>query len=152
MPPVFSVIVPAYNSEGHIADCLKSVLNQNFSRKECEIIIVNDCSQDKTLKICNKFKKKNEHIKIYTNKINRGVSYTRNLGINKALGQYAIFLDSDDTLSKNSLKEIEKLVDKNEVDLILALDLTNEKKNTYIKKFIKTHNYLNTINTRTPNR
>ena len=55
MTPLFSIIIPAYNSEKFISNCIKSVLNQNFSKINYEIIVVNDGSKDKTLNICKNF-------------------------------------------------------------------------------------------------
>ena len=58
MTTLFSLIIPAYNSEKYISNCIQSILSQNFSKKKYEIIIINDASKDKTQRICNKFKKK----------------------------------------------------------------------------------------------
>ena len=74
MSTFFSLIIPAYNSEKFISKCLQSVLNQNFSKKKYEIIIVDDASKDSTFEICEKFKKKNKIIRILCNKKNYGVS------------------------------------------------------------------------------
>ena len=81
MTPLFSLIIPVYNSEKYISKCIQSVLNQNFSKEKYEIIIINDDSNDKTLNICRKYKKKNKNIKILNNKKNFGVSHSRNVGI-----------------------------------------------------------------------
>ena len=80
---IFSVIIPAYNSERTILKAITSVIKQNI---DCEIIIIDDLSKDKTLKIVTKVKKKYENIKILRNKSNIGVSRTRNLGIKKSAG------------------------------------------------------------------
>ena len=106
MSTFFSLIIPAYNSEKFISKCLQSVLNQNFSKKKYEIIIVDDASKDATFEICEKFKKKNKIIRILYNKKNYGVSQSRNLGIKSAIGKYIIFLDSDDILKRDSFKNL----------------------------------------------
>ena len=103
----FSVIIPAYNSERTILKAITSVIKQNI---DCEIIIIDDLSKDKTLKIVTKVKKKYENIKILRNKSNIGVSRTRNLGIKKAQGEYIIFLDSDDFLFDKCLIKLKKLM------------------------------------------
>lgn len=136
MPQLLSIIIPAYNSEKYISNCIKSILNQKFSKKKYEIIIVNDTSKDKTLKICKKFKDKNQNIKIFNNKKNSGVSYSRNLGIKKALGKFVLFLDSDDELKKNSLKIINKIISNSSADLLISLDLKKDEKKIFEKSNI----------------
>ena len=86
MTPLFSLIIPVYNSEKNITECIQSVLNQNFSKEKYEIIIINDASRDNTIKVCRRYRKKNKIIKILNNKKNFGVSYSRNLGIKFAIG------------------------------------------------------------------
>lgn len=109
--PLFSIIIPLYNCEKFIEACLLSVLNQNFGNYE--IIIINDCSKDRSLKICTKYMKKNHKIKIINQKINKGVSSCRNLGIKSSIGKYIIFLDSDDYLENFSLYKLSKFIENN---------------------------------------
>ena len=92
MTPLFSIIIPAYNSEKFISNCIKSVLNQNFSKINYEIIVVNDGSKDKTLNICKNFNKKNVPLRILNNRRNCGVSYSRNIAIKYALGKFLVFI------------------------------------------------------------
>ena len=91
---LFSIIIPVYNSEKYLFQCIQSVLNQKYSN--VEIIIVDDCSTDKSLTIIRSFAKRYNNIKIICNKKNEGVSVCRNKGISNAVGKYIIFLDSDD--------------------------------------------------------
>lgn len=93
--PVFSVIIPAYNSGEFIANALESVLLQGF--QDFEIIVVDDGSTDITKQVIEQFRKKDERIRYYYQE-NQGVSVARNAGIAKAVGEYIAFLDSDDTL------------------------------------------------------
>ena len=102
--PLFSIIIPVYNYEKLIKKCLLSILKQKFS--DYEIIIINDCSRDRSLEICKKYKKKYPLIKIINNKINKGVSFSRNLGIKFSTGKYIILLDADDYLESSSLKKL----------------------------------------------
>lgn len=106
--PLFSIIIPIYNSEKFIKKCLLSVLKQKFSNYE--IIIINDHSLDRSLEICKKFRKKYPVIKILNQKKNKGVSFCRNLGIKSSIGEYIIFLDSDDYLMKASLSKLSKFI------------------------------------------
>ena len=84
-----SVIVPVYNSEKVLRRCLESLCNQTYS--ELQILLIDDGSIDKSLKICCDFKKKDKRIEVYTHP-NHGVSYTRNIGIEKCDVEYIIFI------------------------------------------------------------
>lgn len=93
---MISVIVPIYNAEKCIKKCIESILNQ--TKKELEIILINDGSTDNTEKVIKSYK--DSRIKYYKNK-NQGIGKTRNFGIEKASGEYIMFLDSDDYMSEN---------------------------------------------------
>ena len=105
--PLFSVIIPVYNSEKYLNKCIKSVLNQKNNKTE--IILIEDCSTDSSLKVCNSFQH-NPSVNIIRHKKNLGVSISRNDGILAAKGKYILFLDSDDWLYPGCLKNIEKLI------------------------------------------
>ncbi|WKA50169.1 glycosyltransferase family 2 protein [Planococcus liqunii] len=92
--PLISIIMPAYNAEEYIEDAINSVLSQSY--KEWELIIIDDCSNDKTSKIAEKFGQRDARLRLIKNNENMGVSETRNKGINLALGEWIAFLDSDD--------------------------------------------------------
>ena len=93
-----SIIIPIYNVESYIANCLHSVFNQTY--KDLEIILVDDCGTDKSMNIAmesiNKYKS-SFYIKVIHHKENKGLSAARNSGIKEATGDYIYFLDSDDT-------------------------------------------------------
>ena len=117
----FSIIIPVFNSESFIKETISSLVNQNY--KNIEIIIINDCSTDNSSKIINRIKKINQkfEFKIINNKRNMGVAFSRNIGLNYAMGDYIIFLDSDDYLEKNSLSYIsKKIISNNHPDLVLG--------------------------------
>ncbi len=101
----YSIIIPVYNASKTLNRCVKSILNQSFS--DYEIILVNDGSKDNSLKICDDFSKKYENIKSI-NKPNGGASSARNKGLDNAVGDYIIFVDSDDYVSENYFSEFEK--------------------------------------------
>lgn len=94
---LLSIIIPVYNGEKYIKECLNSI-TKNSNIENYEIIIINDGSNDNTYKIINTYKKYN--VKIYNN-TNHGVSYSRNYGIQHASGKYIMFVDSDDKLKEN---------------------------------------------------
>lgn len=101
----YSIIIPVYNASKTLNRCVKSILNQSFS--DYEIILVNDGSKDNSLKICDDFSKKYENIKSI-NKPNGGASSARNKGLDNAVGDYILFVDSDDYVNENYFSEFEK--------------------------------------------
>lgn len=98
--PKVSIIIPVYNAEKYIKECICSVLNQSY--KNLEIIIINDGSIDKSLEIIQSFQ--DNRIKLLSQK-NRGAASARNLGLHHASGELIQFLDSDDILDKDKIKE-----------------------------------------------
>ena len=112
----FSIIVPAYNVEKYLADCIEDILSQSFA--DFEILLIDDGSTDKTLKIAEEYAKKDNRIKVFS-KENAGLSHTRNYGIERAAGRYIYFVDSDDLLEKDALKNIEAVIaEKQDADII----------------------------------
>lgn len=109
---MFSIIVPVYNVEAYIEECLESIYNQTFS--EYEVIIVNDGSTDKSLFQIQQFMKKHQdsRFKIY-HKDNGGLSSARNYGIEQAKRNFLIFVDSDDYIDETLLEDIYKEIQKN---------------------------------------
>ena len=96
--PKFSIIVPVYNTEKYLKRCLDSIKSQTF--KDYEVIIVNDGSTDNSSDIISKYPYK------VINQENLGLSMARNNGVKASIGDYLIFLDSDDYIEKDLLKEI----------------------------------------------
>ena len=101
----FSIIIPVYNVEEYIKDCLESVKKQTF--KDYEVIVVNDGTKDKSMDIV-----KNYDVKVI-NQENQGLSGARNTGAKEAKGEYIIFLDSDDWIENNLLEELSKALEDN---------------------------------------
>jgi glycosyltransferase involved in cell wall biosynthesis len=98
--PLISVIVPVYNVENYIQQCIESILNQTYTN--WELILVNDGSTDNSGAICDRFAKENARVKIIHQK-NAGVSVARNNALNVAKGEYITFVDSDDWVEKDYL-------------------------------------------------
>jgi len=96
MTPLISVIIPVYNVEKYLRECLDSVINQTYGN--LEIICIDDCSTDFSLEILKEFAKKDRRIEILTSQKNSGAGLTRNRGIEAASGDYIHFLDPDDRL------------------------------------------------------
>ena len=93
MNPLISVIIPIYNVEKYLSKCLDSVINQDY--ENLEIILVNDGTRDNSLAIANTYQSKDTRIKVYSQR-NQGLSAARNIGLDKANGDYITFIDSDD--------------------------------------------------------
>ena len=114
---MISVIVPIFNAEKFLSNCIESVLKQKVS--SIELILINDGSTDTSLDICMKYAEIDERVVVY-DKSNSGVSSTRNIGIELAKGEYVMFLDADDYLLENALMKIETaLIDKNNPDMMV---------------------------------
>lgn len=102
-----SVIIPAYNIEDYIGRCLDSVLSQTY--KNLEIIVIDDGSSDRTGEILDDYEKKNHRMKVI-HKENGGVSSARNIGIDRANGDYIGFVDGDDWVNPKLFETLVKLI------------------------------------------
>ena len=136
-----SVIVPAYNVENYINECLDSIRNQTFS--DIEVICINDGSSDRTLEILNEYESKDSRFRIFTQE-NKGLSATRNVGLDNAQGKYIYFIDSDDYLELNALETLYNIAEEKSLDCVLFKlinfdDATGEKFPTeyYEMEFLK---------------
>lgn len=103
-----SIIVPVYNTEKYIEKCIESILNQK--EKNFELLLIDDGSKDRSGRICDIYAEKDRRIKVI-HKPNGGVSSARNLGLDNAKGEMIFFIDSDDTVGPDYLKELEILED-----------------------------------------
>ena len=128
--PDISIIIPAYNAEKYIEKCIESLLTQ--TKKELEIIIVNDGSKDNTEDIIKKYDDK--RIVYFKNK-NQGIGKTRNFGIKKSTGKYLMFVDSDDYLEKDACELLYNKAEKDDLDLVIC-DFYREYDNKLIEEKI----------------
>lgn len=118
---MISVIIPVYNVEEFLPDCLFSILNQTF--QDFEVICIDDGSTDSTLDILNYFSKFDSRIKFLTNEHNRGPGYSRNRGLDIAQKKYICFLDSDDWLSFNAFEILVQKAEENNLDVLMFKNL-----------------------------
>jgi glycosyltransferase involved in cell wall biosynthesis len=102
--PKVSVIIPFYNVEDYIDECIQSVLKQTY--ENLEIILIDDCSTDGTRRIVEEYALYNSNIKILAHTQNQGLGPARNTGVKNANGDYLFFLDSDDFLHKNAIQTL----------------------------------------------
>lgn len=106
MNDLISIIIPVYNVEKYLKDCLESVIMQTYPN--LEIILVDDGATDNCPQICDEYAKKDKRIKVI-HRENAGLSSARNSGIDIAKGEYIMFVDSDDTIESNTAKDLYRL-------------------------------------------
>ena len=138
-----SIIIPVYNVYKYIRECIESLINQTYSN--IEIILVDDGSNDNSGKICDDYAKKDKRIKVI-HKENSGVSNSRNVGIEISSGDYIVFVDSDDVVSRDYIKKLfERHNDKRQIickfiefnkeipNIKLSGNITQIKKDSFIE-------------------
>lgn len=130
-----SVIVPVYNGEKFIEECIKNVLNQTL--EEFELIIINDGSTDNTLDICKRNSEIDKKIRII-NQENKGVSSARNKGIEQSNGEYICFVDCDDKIEDNYLEELYNTCEENNVKIsCCTIESIDNKGNIISSRFME---------------
>ena len=153
MKDLISVIVPIYNVEKYLAECIESIIKQTY--KNLEIILINDGSTDLSCEICNEYKEKDNRIKVI-NKKNEGVSSARNTGIDVSKGSYLTFVDSDDWIEDNFVEILYNKAKEKNADVVLCgynRIIGNSKESiNFVKKeyeFASEEYLINTLNPQT---
>lgn len=127
MKPLLSVIVPVYNTEKYLEECIDSIINQTFS--DYEIILVDDGSTDNSGEICDRYAYKFDFVTVIHKK-NDGIANTRKAGFSKSIGQYISYIDSDDTIEPNTYEYIVNKAKQYDADAVICnilLDTGNKK-------------------------
>ena len=114
-----SIIVPFYNVEQYIAQCLDSVYNQDIPEDEYEVICVNDASPDNSREIVKEYQKKHKNLILVEHEVNKKLGAARNTGRRVAQGKYIWNVDSDDMIAPNCLKEMLAICEENELDVLM---------------------------------
>ena len=114
---LLSIIVPVYNVEKYLSKCLDSLLVQGISISDYEIIIVNDGSTDRSLVIAESYCQTNSNIRVISQS-NKGLGGARNTGIRSSEGKYLFFVDSDDTIQKNTLKPLLEFMESKKLEVL----------------------------------
>jgi cellulose synthase/poly-beta-1,6-N-acetylglucosamine synthase-like glycosyltransferase len=136
MPEVgISIIVPAYNEEGVISDCLNSLVNLNYPKNEYEIIIVNDGSTDKTADVVNSFVKTYPNV-VLLSKENGGKASAQNLGLKQASGRYILITDADAVVRRDWISKM--LKDLEDFDMVQGSYFAKET-NTWLERVQNAH-------------
>ena len=112
-----SIVVPVYNVEQFLPDCLDSLTNQTL--KDIEIICVNDGSPDNSLKILEEYAQNDDRVKIITQE-NQGVSAARNAGLKTAVGEYIGFVDPDDWIDLDFYSKLYDAIQESNADISVA--------------------------------
>jgi glycosyltransferase involved in cell wall biosynthesis len=134
-----TVILPIYNAEKYLKQCLDSIVNQSL--KGIEIIAVNDCSSDNSSRILSEYIKKHRSLKIINNSKNSGAGYSRNIAIKCAKGKYITFIDSDDWFGHDYLKQLYSEAESTKSDIVFSnmkyVDNNTESDNKDFYKLLK---------------
>lgn len=115
---LISIVIPIYNVENYLAECLESVIKQTY--ENLEIICVDDKGKDNSINILNDYAKKDSRIKIVNHLENQGLGPARNSGTKASNGEYIFFLDSDDTISINLIEQMYKSAIENKSDIVFG--------------------------------
>lgn len=118
MQKKISVIIPIYNVQKYIKECIESVINQTY--KNLEILCINDCGNDNSISIIEEYLKKDNRIKIINHNKNKGLAESRNTGINNATGEYIFFLDSDDYIKDDIIEKLYKKAEETNSDIVIS--------------------------------
>lgn len=119
MPLRLSIILPCYNVERYVSDCLDSIYNQDLPGDEFEVICVNDCSTDNTSKVLSEYVKEHSNLTIITHLENQTLGGARNSGLKAARGSYIWFVDPDDFILANCLGELLSIAEHKETEILL---------------------------------
>ena len=117
MTELISVIVPIYNTEKYLVECIESIREQTYSN--IEIILVDDGSTDASIEICDEFSKKDSRVRVFQ-KENEGSAVAKNFGIQQSKGEYIILVDSDDTVSDKMIEVLYTHIKEKNADIAIG--------------------------------
>lgn len=118
--PLISILIPVYNCEPYLDQCISSIINQDY--KNLQIVFVNDGSTDKSLEILRKYESQDKRIKVLT-RDNKGVGTTRNELLDEIKGEYFLFIDADDWIEPNMVSFLLKLIQDNDADISVCANV-----------------------------
>ncbi|MBP3708096.1 MAG: glycosyltransferase family 2 protein [Clostridia bacterium] len=136
-----SIAVPVYNSEKYIERCLESIKLQTY--RNIEIIIIDDGSTDNSGKICDRYAQEDERFRVFHQR-NQGVSVARNNGLDKATGEYILFIDSDDWINNNTIELLVNAINNQETDFVMC-QMVNSRKNAKSMSIKKRKDFIKTL-------
>lgn len=118
MDDLISIIIPIFNLQPYLENCLESIISQTYQK--LEIILINDASTDGSLPICRSYEKRDSRITIIDKKKNEGAGMTRNAGIDIAHGKYIMFVDGDDFIAADCVEELYSVLRKGKGDIAVC--------------------------------
>lgn len=113
-----SVVVPVFNAGKYLKKCIESILSQSYAN--IELILVNDCSTDMSLQLCEQYARKDNRVQVINKPQNAGVELARIDGIKKASGAYIGFVDADDFLAPNALQHLHQAIKEQRADIVIG--------------------------------
>ncbi|MEH6958081.1 glycosyltransferase family 2 protein, partial [Neobacillus drentensis] len=141
--PIISVILPIYNVEAYIDECLNSLINQTIGFENLEVLMVNDCSTDRTPEIINNYENKYSNFHAIHMEQNSGApGKPRNLGIDHANGEYLIFLDPDDYLPLDAYANLYETAKSTKSDFVMGKMTSFNEEDGFEYEHITFKNYL----------
>ncbi|MDG7247369.1 glycosyltransferase [Streptococcus pneumoniae] len=117
MKDLVSVVIPVYNVENYLEECIQSVLNQTYTN--LDIVLVNDGSTDASAEICDRFAEIDDRARVFHTE-NRGAALAKNFGVTQALGEYVLFVDSDDIAEKRMVETLYRQVEETGADIVIG--------------------------------
>ncbi|MDG8803893.1 glycosyltransferase [Streptococcus pneumoniae] len=117
MKDLVSVVIPVYNVENYLEECIQSVLNQTYTN--LDIVLVNDGSTDASAEICDRFAEIDDRARVFHTE-NRGAALAKNVGVTQALGEYVLFVDSDDIAEKRMVETLYRQVEETGADIVIG--------------------------------
>lgn len=118
MEDLISIIIPIFNLENYLPNCIDSIVKQTY--KNIEIILVDDGSTDGSINICRAYERQDKRVRVIKKKENEGAGMARNAGIDIAKGQYIMFIDGDDFVANNYVEELFKMLLKTNADIAIC--------------------------------
>lgn len=134
-PPILSVVVPAYNVQAYLRECLDSICKQTY--RDLEIIVVDDGSSDKTLLIADQCRQRDSRIRVISQD-NRGLGAARNTGLRESVGRYVAFVDSDDVVPEAAYETMIRVIEKSQSDVVIGAVERFDSKNRWVPEWVKT--------------
>ncbi len=130
MQEIVTVIVPVYNTEKYIRECVKSILNQSYTN--LELLLIDDASTDKSWECIEELQKSDHRIRAFRQIVNKGPGAARNLGLHHAKGKWIFFVDSDDAIATDMIKKMVMFAEKNCADLAICDFYTEANENSKV--------------------
>lgn len=127
---MISVIVPVYNSERYLSECLKSIVGQSY--REFEVIVVDDGSTDSSFEICNHYAQMDSRVKVVHQK-NGGSTSARKTGLRLVEGKYILFVDSDDWIDTDCIEKLSDMMEKTDADIVVSGYMIEESTSRWIR-------------------